>query len=240
MGKLTEWVEQNTTITQEKFNENDITMNEYIRGILFDQIEDLAFKVEDMKVIRAGAESKRQYLISFRLDYPRKTETPYSFIFETGTRALIPQYTITHRVYHAPMDSEEYKTLSNLESYLIQCPTNDVKSNPANQRDRSQHYLLIQGTPTSDVVIFNLKNYSYADSGQDLNEAIGKFVVKYIDADGKDKIVAYQNSSGNFMFTPEYRDLRISKRERDGVLEYYLYNIPQFWDYCNFTLEAHY
>ena len=238
MGKLTEWVKQNTTLTQEKFNENDITMNDYIRGILFNQIEDLAFKAEYIKTIRTFEETKVQYLISFRLDYPRKTETPYSFIFETGTRTLIPQYTITHRVYHAPIDSCEYEILGNLESYLTQCPTNNVKSNPANQRDRSQHFIIIQGVPTSDVVVFNFEGYN--KDYWDLDTASGKFVIKYIDINGEDKIVAYQNTNGNFMFTPDFRDLRISKREVEGTLEYYLYNISQSLDNTNFTLEAHY
>ena len=35
MSKLSEWVEQNTTLTQKKFDENDITTNVKIRRMIY-------------------------------------------------------------------------------------------------------------------------------------------------------------------------------------------------------------
>ena len=43
MSKLSEWVEQNTTLTQKKFDENDITTNVKIRRMFFEQLENLEF-----------------------------------------------------------------------------------------------------------------------------------------------------------------------------------------------------
>ena len=35
MSKLSDWVEQNTTLTQKKFDENDITTNFKIKNMFF-------------------------------------------------------------------------------------------------------------------------------------------------------------------------------------------------------------
>ena len=46
MSKLSDWVEQNTTLTQKKFNENDITTNYKIKKLFFEQLDNLEFSFE--------------------------------------------------------------------------------------------------------------------------------------------------------------------------------------------------
>ena len=79
MSKLSDWVEQNTTLTQKKFDENDITTNFKIKNMFFDQIDNLEFSFK--RIGTANVFGECEYLISVRLDFPRKTEAPYSFTF---------------------------------------------------------------------------------------------------------------------------------------------------------------
>lgn len=149
MGKLRDWVEANATITQEKFDENDITLNTRIRKIFFEQLEDLAF---DAKELNNGS-----YMISLRLDFPRKTEMPYTFLFDSKKKTIIPQYTITHRVFRTS-EPNEVETLTNLEFYLQQNPINKNKSNPAFSRDRSNYFRSKTGELINDVIRFEFKD----------------------------------------------------------------------------------
>ena len=80
MSKLSDWVEQNTNLTQKKFDENDITTNQKIKNLFFEQLENLEFSFERI-INEARSFGKSEYRISVRLDFPRKTEVPYSFIF---------------------------------------------------------------------------------------------------------------------------------------------------------------
>lgn len=231
MGKLSEWVEANTTITQEKFNENDITTNSRIKNLMFEQIEDLAFNVKLVK--SEYYTDKPVYMLSFRLDFPRKTDTPYDFLFETGRNVLIPQYTETHRVYRAA-DDIEATILQNLECYLLQNPCNDTKDNPKNKRDRSQNFLLTQGEIQSDIVAFRFEDSNL------WSKADGVFTLEYIgdSKPGEEGIVAYQHGTSEFTFTKDFRNLRLSRRETNGILEFYLYNIPTSLDWERFVMQA--
>lgn len=209
MGKLRDWVEANATITQEKFDENDITLNTRIRKIFFEQLEDLAF---DAKELNNGS-----YMISLRLDFPRKTEMPYTFLFDSKKKTIIPQYTITHRVFRTS-EPNEVETLTNLEFYLQQNPINKNKSNPAFSRDRSNYFRSKTGELINDVIRFEFK-----DTDENLYQFInGKFVLYY-----EDNVVAYQHGSKDFCVMSSYMDIKISSTYENDILTMYVYNIPQ-------------
>ena len=128
MSKLSEWVEQNTTLTQKKFDENDITTNVKIRRMFFEQLENLEFSSKRVeKSLPISIAGENEYMLSLRLDFPRKTEAPYTFLFNSDKLTLIPQYTATHRVYR-PTTNEERDILTNLGFYLESNERNKAKA----------------------------------------------------------------------------------------------------------------
>ena len=246
MSKLSEWVERHSEISQKKFDENDITTNTKIRHMFFEQLENLEFSSE----IVNGHDTfeKHEYNLSLRLDFPRKTEAPYRFTFNTDKLTLIPQYTATHRVYR-PQTGQERQILTNLGFYLESNEHNPDKANPDNRRDRTKNYFEKRGVLENDVVIFRIYNNEM--------EADGKMVLRYLDDDKESKLVAYQSNEPFFTVTQEFRQICISRQpffsdgSEDGLVSavnteldngtyFYVYNIPDEMNPKNFYMSAKY
>lgn len=239
MSKLSEWVEQNTTLTQKKFDENDITTNAKIRKMFFEQIENLEFSfkknVSQKSTFRTNGE---EYLISLRLDFPRKTEAPYTFLFNSEKLTVIPQYTATHRVYR-PVNDDERETLTNLGFYIESNDNNKDKSNPLNRRDRSKNFFEKSGIVENDVIMFTL--------GDDDMNADGCMVIKYLD-EGREYIVAYQANESDFTVSTEFRNIRIHRQLFNNTSDssntpekyIYVYNYPENTDPHSYVLTARY
>lgn len=246
MSKLSEWVEQNTTLTQKKFDENDITTNVKIRRMFFEQLENLEFSSKRVeKSLPISIASENEYMLSLRLDFPRKTEAPYTFLFNSDKLTLIPQYTATHRVYR-PTTNEERDILTNLGFYLESNERNKDKANPDNRRDRSKNFFERQGYVQNDVIMFPL----YEDEA----DADGVMVIKYLNEDGEESIVAYQSNEPDFTVTQEFRQVRINRQVftgnhkrgfhdesdyRSGTY-FYVYNYPEDTDPSQYLLTARY
>ena len=243
MSKLSDWVEQNTTLTQKKFNENDITTNYKIKKLFFEQLDNLEFsfeRINDTTKVFGGTE----YRIQLRLDYPRKTETPYSFIFNPQKLTLIPQYTATHRVYR-PATDDEADVLTNLGFYLAANEKNNDKSNPDKRRECSKNFFERRGFVQNDVIVFPLYE---SEKGAD-----GTMVLKYRDSDGE-KVIAYQANEPDFTVVQEFRQIRINRQDSMGehmwgvtddvdVMNgecFYVYNYPDYTDPHNYILTARY
>lgn len=246
MSKLSDWVEQNTTLTQKKFDENDITTNFKIKNMFFDQIDNLEFSFK--RIGTANVFGECEYLISVRLDFPRKTEAPYSFTFNPSKLTLIPQYTLTHRVYRPQTDAER-DVLTNLGFYLEANEKNTDKANPDNRRDRSKNFFEKSGRVENDVIVFQLY--------EDEQGADGTMVLKCRDRlDGTEKIVAYQSNEPDFTVTQEFRQVRINRQYfsddhsgRRGLLDnpdyragtyFYVYNYPADTNPYDYILTAKY
>ena len=246
MSKLSEWVEQNTTLTQKKFDENDITTNVKIRKMFFDQVENLEFSSKRVeKAPSVFIVSENEFLISLRLDFPRKTEAPYTFLFNPDKLTIVPQYTATHRVYR-PMSNEEKDILTNLGFYLESNERNRDKANPDNRRDRSKSFFERQGYVQNDVIMFPLY--------QEEEAADGVMVLKYIDENGTESIVAYQSNEPDFTVTQEFRQVRINRQVFSGEhnrgvhdesdcrsgIYFYVYNYPVGTNPGGYVLTARY
>lgn len=243
MSKLSDWVEQNTNLTQKKFDENDITTNQKIKNLFFEQLENLEFSFERI-VNGARSFGKSEYRISVRLDFPRKTEVPYSFIFNPEKLTLIPQYTATHRVYR-PLTNDERDVLIDLGFYLEANEKNTDKANPENRRDRSKNFFERRGFVQNDVIAFPLYDN---ERGAD-----GCMILKYRDYN-EEKIVAYQANEPDFTVVQEFHQIRISRQAftkefLQDVLDitdgrsgeyFYVYNYPNNTDPHNYILTAKY
>lgn len=247
MSKLSEWVEQNTNLTQKKFDENDISTNMKIKQLFFEQIENLEFSFKPVPRL-SGSKQSKSYYLSLRLDFPKKTETPYTFLFEPDKNVLVPQYTVTHRVY-MPHDDSENDILTNLGFYLESNERNTSKFNPENKRERNTSYFEKTGIVKNDVIVFVLNEFETRGNGH--------IFIKYMDKKGhNDILVAYQAKEEDFTMTSDFRDARIHVKpmcttedfERidfvpDNSFTYwciYLYNIPNGYDPHNFIMVSSY
>ena len=226
MGNLTKWAEVNSVLDIKSFEDHDITMNENIRKLFFEQIEELNFVSEPVP----SNSPRRSYLISLRLDYPQRTEAPYKFLFEAGTKSLIPQYTNTHRVFFPTTDLEK-QTLDYLEAYLVQNPKNESKFNPANARDRSNTFNSACPVKEEDVISFTFDE-SYEGRFDDIDGHLTLYYEK--------EVIAFQEGNTSFVFLPMYKEYRISRQLKDEggqrSLRYILYNYPNGLDYKNFKM----
>lgn len=220
MGVLSDWAEKASHLTNESYQERDISTNDRIRALFFEQIENLAFAVKELDTLNG----KRTYELALKLDFPLKKNAPYKFLFETGTKTLVPQYTDTHRVYKAKQDTEEDRILTNLEAYLLQNPENNYCHNPNCERDRSTSFNTIHAERTGDFIKFDV----YEDIVTSMNDVDGHIVIYY-----NDEAIAYQDTNGvkdsngnyGFVMLPNYKYLRIHTDRNNGHVIYSLYNI---------------
>ena len=109
MGNLSKWIEDKKTASINT-EEYDITVNDTVRKLFFDQIEDLDFDYE--------VKEDDDIYISVRLTYPDAEFRPFKFLLDTKRLILTPQYTKTHRNFIAENGSIEYTTLKNLCTYI--------------------------------------------------------------------------------------------------------------------------
>lgn len=220
MSVLSDWAEKASHLTVEAYQERDINTNDRIRALFFEQIENLAFAVKEV----GSLNGKRTYELALKLDFPLKKNAPYKFLFETGTRTLVPQYTETHRVYKAKQDSKEDIILTNLEAYLLQNPDNDYCHNPNCERDRSTSFNTIHADRDGDFIKFDV----YENIVTSMDDVDGHVVIYY-----NDEAIAYQDGScdkdphGNYVFVmlPGYKQVRIHTSRENGHVIYTLYNV---------------
>ena len=109
MGNLSKWIEDKKTANINS-DEYDITTNNLMREVFFNQIEDLDF---DYEVIKDDS-----IYICLRLTYPNNEFKPFKFLLDTKKLIVTPQYTKTHRNLIVEYNTTEYEILKNLVTYI--------------------------------------------------------------------------------------------------------------------------
>lgn len=241
MSKLSDWYEENLVISSEKYNENDISTNERIRNLLFEQIQDLEFDVKDFD------EKAGECHLAFRLDFPRKRDTPYEFLYDIERHTLVPQYTKTHRVYRAEFLSQEEKILTMLSGYLLQNPDNKTKWNPKNKRDRNKNFVFKTFQSRGEIA-------SLTFSEEEWENINGTIVIEAHHAtDSEGIIVAYQNGKDNFTVTNDFYNTHVIVKKYDEhvgynkrldgkpvIYEIAIFNYPEEYSTEDFVLKSNY
>lgn len=175
MGKLSDWVDTRKTANINSY-EYDITVNEEMKKLFFEQLENLEFDYE----IPKGNNS--EIFISTKLSYPSPEFKPFKFLFDTKKFIIIPQFTETHRCMFIPFDSPERRTLENLILYIEDdYTTQRVKdSHKARVVELSKGHInegyieRTQGVITRDGVDFTLQSFN-----KFINKSRGEITIIY-------------------------------------------------------------
>lgn len=129
--------------------ETDININPDIREKMFNQIEDLNFDCSDSDVPNCV------YINVALASITKANIKPFKFLFDLKNLSLVPQYTETHRVYNAKVNTKEYNTLANLAIYVKDYLSHKRKVTYDKMNEIKNNYLcFMQGINSSTGVDF--------------------------------------------------------------------------------------